>query len=194
MEKLTVPGVLSTPSSENLMPSKARRILILQCTLAIFTAYRLDQYGSADHAEGFKANLKAVLGQYPDEVIIHISDPRTGVQRANDWPPSINKIVCACEVQMQHMAKLARLRTPPKRAEPKLLETPRENRPSLEELKAKYGENWGLALAPMTAKKPSLRTKSWAEVIAEYRSNPERLTRLMRVADDYAADRGEAPA
>jgi len=166
--------------------------LILRCTLAIFSAYRADSYGSDDHAEGYKANLKAVLGQYPDEVIIHISDPRTGVQRACKWPPTVAEIVCACEVQMQHLAKLKRLQNWGSRNEVPLLDAPREERPTYEDLKAKYGENWGLT--PAEPRKPAVHAPSWDQIIVRYQSDPSRIARLVRAADAFAEDRGDASA
>jgi hypothetical protein len=42
-------------------------------------------------------SLGAVLEQYPNEVIVYVSDPRTGVQRGCEWPPSIANVVKACE-------------------------------------------------------------------------------------------------
>lgn len=53
-------------------------------------------------------SLGAVLEQFPDEVITYISDPRTGIQRRSEWPPTISKVVDACE---QHQDFLAKLRT-----------------------------------------------------------------------------------
>ncbi len=171
--------------------------LILRCTLAIFSAYRADSYGSDDHAEGYKANLKAVLSQYPDDVIIHISDPRTGVQRGCKWPPTISEIVTACEVQMQHLAKLDRLRHWGKPEAVPRLEAPREERPSMEELKAKYGENWGLtSLAPDPKKVPGFKTgqaPSWDQIIVRYQSDPARLARLIGAADQ-SRDESESEA
>jgi len=134
------------------------------------------------------------LEQYPNDVIVWVTDPRTGVQRSCKWPPTIAEIVEACDQRMQDKARLTRLQTWGKRNEAPMLEAPREERPSMEELKAKYGENWGLAEAPMAAKPPPAKAKSWDEVIAEYRANPERLARLIRKADEYAQDRGDAPA
>jgi hypothetical protein len=196
MEKLRA-AASSVPSSANSPISKERMKLILRCTLAIFSAYRADSYGSDEHAEGYKANLKAVLGQYPDDVIAHISDPRTGVQRACKWPPTIAEIVTACEVQMQHMAKLERMRNWGKATleDRRRLEAPREERPTFEEMKAKYGEDWGLTPDPRP--KPGFKTgqaPSWQEIVSLYTRDPDRIARLIRVADKYAEDRGDAPA
>jgi len=155
----------------------------------LLSSYRLDQFSDAD---GYAANVVTVLESYPEEVVLYVTDPRTGIQRACKWPPTIAEIVCACEVQMQHIAKLKRLQSPRKREDLALLGPPREERPTYEELKAKYGENWGLT--PAEPKKPPVKAMSWQEVATFYRSNPDRAARLMRIANDYAEDRGEAPA
>ena len=53
-------------------------------------------------------SLGAVLEQFPDEVIMYITDPRTGIQRRSEWPPSLAKVVEACE---EHQDFLKRART-----------------------------------------------------------------------------------
>lgn len=133
-------------------------------------------------------SLGMVLEQYPSDVIIHITDPRTGVQRHLKWPPTIAEIIDACDKRMQEKAAQKRFENWGRNEVP-LLEAPRDDRPTPDELKAKYGENWGLDQAPRRAPK---KAPDWESVIAEYRANPERLYRLMRAADDYADDRGEA--
>lgn len=78
----------------------------MRCQIAIFGAYRADQYADP---EGFKNSLGAVLEQFPDEVVVYISDPRTGIVRRSKWPPTISEVIEAAE---QHMEHLARLRAP----------------------------------------------------------------------------------
>ncbi len=78
--------------------------LILRCQLAVFSAYRIDQFADP---EGFKTQLGAVLEQYPDEVITYICDPRTGIQRRSKFPPTISEMVEACD---EHRAFLDKLR------------------------------------------------------------------------------------
>jgi hypothetical protein len=50
----------------------------LQRQRILFSAYRTDQYSDPD---GYLTSLGMVLEQYPDEVILFITDPRTGVHR-----------------------------------------------------------------------------------------------------------------
>jgi hypothetical protein len=154
--------------------------LILRCTLAIFSAYRVDSYGSDEHAEGYKANLKAVLAQYPDDVIAHVGDPRTGVQRSHNWPPTIAQIVTACEVHRDFLARIEQHKNRGKKvmAERKQLEAPRDDRPTLEELKAKYGPNWGLT--PEPKRPPPQRAPSSDEIRMIYEANPGRLAKLFK--------------
>lgn len=76
----------------------------MRCQMALFSAYRLDQFADPD---GFKTQLGAVLEQYPDEVITFVCDPRTGIQRRNKFPPTISEIVEACD---EHSSFLERSR------------------------------------------------------------------------------------
>lgn len=78
----------------------------MRCQKILFSAYRADQYADA---EGFMTSLGAVLEQFPDDVIIYITDPRTGIQRRSKWPPTISEVI---EVAEQHQEHLARLRAP----------------------------------------------------------------------------------
>lgn len=78
----------------------------MRCQKVLFAAYRADQYADA---ETFMASLGAVLEEFPDEVIIYVTDPRTGIQRRSKWPPTISEVLEACE---GHQDFLARQRAP----------------------------------------------------------------------------------
>lgn len=78
----------------------------MRCQLAVFSAYRADQYSDPD---SFKVSLGAVLEQYPNEVITYVCDPRTGIQRRSKWPPTISEMVEACD---DHRAFLEKQRAP----------------------------------------------------------------------------------
>lgn len=132
----------STQSTENLQKQNSRKSLILRCQRILFSAYRSDQYADPD---GFLASLGAVLEQYPNEVIIYITDPRTGVQRGKIFPPTIAEIVAACDARIADLARQERFRNWGKPDPEQLqIEQQRKARPTREELEAKYGENWGL--------------------------------------------------
>jgi hypothetical protein len=91
------------------------------------------------------ASLGMVLEQYPSDIVEFVTDPRTGVQRSKTFPPSIAEIVSACEAQASYLRRKERFENWGKDSgEPALLGPPREERPTYAEMKAKYGENWGL--------------------------------------------------
>lgn len=100
-------------------------------------------YRKADLADPDKWNLQVamVLGRFPKEVVDYVTDPYTGVQaHIRFGVPNLADIVAACDERM------AQLRTHFDRTHPPALEASvdRSNRPTYEELKAKYGPNWGL--------------------------------------------------
>jgi hypothetical protein len=138
MEKLKVEA--SSRPSTGQSNNQSRKTLILQRQRILFSCYRTDQFGDP---EGYLASLGMVLEQYPDEVIEYVTDPRTGVQRRSDWPPTICKIVEACDARVSELRSNEQFRNWGSRNAP-LLEAPRESRPTLDEMKAKYGDNWGL--------------------------------------------------
>ena len=77
----------------------------MRCQKALFSAYRADQYADP---EGFMVSLGAVLEQFPDNIITHVCDPRTGIQRRSKFPPTISEIIEACEAHQEHLAKIAK--------------------------------------------------------------------------------------
>src|SRR5512139_1606001 len=77
------PLIESSARSTNTSEEKERlrtRIKIM------FSAYRLDQYPDPD---GFMLQALAVLSEYPAEVVHYVTDPRTGLQRTQTFPPTI---------------------------------------------------------------------------------------------------------
>ena len=162
-------------SGTSLPNSSERKATILRCQLVLFSAYRIDQYGDP---EGFKASLGAVLEQYPDGVIRYVCDPRTGIQRKCKFPPTVSEIVEACDDRAAYLRQQERFANWGNN-EPKMLEPPRENRPSYDELKAKYGENWGLKSPDEKPKGPTFKAPTLEELQHFYARNPERIVRLM---------------
>lgn len=66
-------------------------------------------------------SLGAVLEQFPDEVVVYITDPRTGIQRRSKWPPTISEVIEAAEDHIGHLAKLRAPRTTQAKQLPKPL-------------------------------------------------------------------------
>jgi hypothetical protein len=56
-------------------------------------------------------SLGAVLEQFPDEVVMYITDPRTGIQRRSKWPPTISEVIEAGEDHALHLERLRKQRT-----------------------------------------------------------------------------------
>lgn len=51
-------------------------------------------------------SLGAVLEGFPDEVIVYVTDPRTGIQRRMKWPPTISEVIEACEQYQDHLKRM----------------------------------------------------------------------------------------
>lgn len=51
-------------------------------------------------------SLGVVLEQFPEEVIVYVTSPRTGIQRRMKWPPTLNEIVEACEEHLSYLERL----------------------------------------------------------------------------------------
>jgi hypothetical protein len=62
----------------------------------LFSAYRLDQYPDPD---GFMAQTALILSEYPAEVVTYVTDPRTGIQRQQKFPPTVSEISAACDAR-----------------------------------------------------------------------------------------------
>jgi hypothetical protein len=111
-------------------------------------------------------SLGAVLEQYPSEVIIHVSDPRTGVQRGCKWPPTVSEIVEACDTRVAELERKQRFETWGQRNE-LALPAPEMSKPTVAELKAKYGDNYGLT--PVEARSgPTFKAPSIDDLRAHY--------------------------
>jgi hypothetical protein len=57
------------------------------------------------------ASLGLVLEQYPNEVVVYVTDPRTGVQRGCKWPPTIAEITEACDRRVGDLERAKRFAT-----------------------------------------------------------------------------------
>lgn len=136
MEKLQPPmsPQPSTPSSPTLTLEAAKAAkLLLGC-------YRK---GDANDPEIYVQAVVSVLAEYPSEVIKAVCDPRYGLPAKSKWLPTVSEVKEACEIAMVPIDRMRRQRQ--LENERRLaLAKPHEPRVTLEELKAKYGENWGL--------------------------------------------------
>lgn len=100
--------------------------------------------GDANDPETYVTAIAAVLAKYPDSVITAITDPRTGLPIKKTWLPSIKEVFDACESEMEPIreenARIKRMKEQLEMRE----RMERGERPTMAQLKAKYGENWGI--------------------------------------------------
>jgi hypothetical protein len=85
----------------------------------------------------------SVLAEYPLEVISRVCDPRVGLPAKSKWLPTIFEVKEECDAAMAPIVR--RQREEKALAERRrALAAPTYKRPTMAELKAKYGENWGM--------------------------------------------------
>lgn len=133
---------------KTLQASENRQAFALERARLLFGQFRR---GEANDPATFAASVAAVLSRYPDDVIIAATDPRTGLALRSDWLPTVREVGAICEEFMtsiraaEHreraMAETLRWRQ----------NTPAQ-KPTIQELREKYGDNWGLSSSPQSAK------------------------------------------
>lgn len=99
--------------------------------------------GDANDPDIYVRAVTSVLSEYPSEVIKDVCDPRIGLPAKSKWLPTVSEVKDACEAAMVPIDRKRReeLALQERR---RALSAPVEPRPTLEELKEKYGENWGI--------------------------------------------------
>lgn len=90
------------------------------------------------------AAITAVLARFPEVVITSVTHPVTGLPATKSWLPTVKEVLDACAEAVRPIAENeARL----KRIKQQLEAREREAsgiKPTREQLKEKYGDNWGL--------------------------------------------------
>jgi len=123
--------------------------------------------GEANDPETYVAAVTAVLSHFPEEVITAVTHPVTGLPKKSSWLPTIKEVNDACneaiEPIRQHEARLKRIKEQLEMRE----REDRGEKPTMEQLKAKYGENWGLTSRP--PKPESVKAPTGEELRAHYR-------------------------
>jgi hypothetical protein len=59
--------------------------------------------------------LGAILSEFPDEIVIHVTSPQTGLQRRSKWPPSISEVLEACEAHQDYLKRIRQPKASPLR-------------------------------------------------------------------------------
>lgn len=127
------------------------------------------------------AAITAVLAHYPEDIITRVTHPVTGLPSKIGWLPTVKEVHDACDEaagpavrQQQRERQVAELM-----AEREAIEAQRgQVRPTMEEMKAKYGPDWGLDLDPGKADRPAFKAPSWDEIAAVYSADMSLIARL----------------
>jgi len=100
----------------------------------------------ADDPEVFTAGCLRLFTAYPPEIVQHVTDPLTGLCTQSEWLPSLKRVKDALSERHETVAarKAVQDRELEQIAARKAELANKNNRPTLEELKAKHGPNWGL--------------------------------------------------
>lgn len=106
--------------------STSKAELIKRQAKMLFSAYRRDDFADP---ELFIAQLGMVFEGYPDEVIVTVTSPRTGIQRRIKFPPSIAEVVEACDAETVAMDTRRRYAAMPSRPAYTRLPVPPDDRP-----------------------------------------------------------------
>lgn len=100
--------------------------------------------GDANDPETYVAAITAILTRYPEEVITVVTHPATGLPSKKGWLPTVKEVRDECEHEMdpirEENARLKRMKDQLEMRE----RMERGERPSMAQLKAKYGDDWGI--------------------------------------------------
>lgn len=120
--------------------------------------------GDANDPDIYVRAVASVLGEYPLEVIKWVCDPRHGLPSKSEWLPTVSEVKKACE---EAMAPIDRRRRMEEAAEERrtALSPPVFERPTLDELKVKHGDNWGLH--PEGSEKTKWQPRSLKDICKE---------------------------
>lgn len=69
------------------------------------------------------AQLGTVLGDFPEEVVVYVTSPKTGLQRRSKWPPTLSEVLEACERHQDYLIKIRTTR-PVTRLPPPMVDAP----------------------------------------------------------------------
>jgi len=102
--------------------------------------------GDANDPDTYVAAIAATLARYSEAIITDVTHPVSGLPSKKSWLPTVKEVFDACEEHDERarhaIAREKRIKEQlAARAEEDRL---KEQRPTLEQMKAKYGENWGL--------------------------------------------------
>lgn len=156
-ESRTLPAVRSSLptnyASGSLRKALTERMTPSEAVEAVGRLIERYPNGGASAGDGYIGGLSAVLMHYPRSVALRCHDPMKGVPAETKFLPTPSDLIAWCERETESMrrpveaedrtTKLAR--EAQERAEDEdRWQKARLTRPTLDDLKAKYGPNWGL--------------------------------------------------
>ena len=92
------------PQSEASSPSVLAPAYCLNRARLLFVCYRKDE---AHDPEMYAAAIAAILGDYPQQVVDRVTDPRTGIASESKWLPSVAEVREFCDDTVKRMHRLA---------------------------------------------------------------------------------------
>lgn len=141
--------------------------------------------GEANDPETYVAAISATLARYSEQIITDVTHPVSGLPSKKSWLPTVKEVFDACEEQ----ADRTRQQTARERRIKEQFAAREEQdrlaavKPSLEQLKEKYGPNWGLT-PNEPARKSTFKAPRWSEIARLYSAEPSRMARLINLAND----------
>ncbi len=100
--------------------------------------------GDANDPETYVAAVTAVLAHYQEEVITEVTHPVTGLPSKKGWLPTVKEVSEACAAVAEPIARNEeRLKQIKAQMEAREMEA-RGERPTIDQMKSRYGENWGM--------------------------------------------------
>lgn len=125
--------------------------------------------GDANDPETYVAAIAAMLARFPEEVITQVTHPVNGLPSKKSWLPTVKEVHDACAeiaepiARRERNAKIAADLKAERDAEPD-----KSNRPTREELQAKYGKNWGLTSLDEKLKANTFKAPTAEQLSAYY--------------------------
>ena len=100
--------------------------------------------GDANDPETYVAAIAASLARFPEEIITEVTHPVDGLPARLSWLPTVKDIRDACDAAMEPTRRRALADRQIKEQLADRAEPDRTNRPTSDDMKSKYGANWGL--------------------------------------------------
>lgn len=150
MEKPSAQSFKQLATSVEKLPASMGRQVSIYATQRAHLLLGCYRTGEANDPDTYVAAIAATLARYSEATITSVTHPVSGLPSKKSWLPTVKEVFDACEeladYDRQQIAREARVRA--QLAEREAADKLAAHKPSFEELKAKYGENWGLTPRP----------------------------------------------